>query len=411
MVRHSLHSRPSPNPFPSHVPATPTLPSLVLRPPTPPPPTPPPTQEKIELQIAELDKKIQLEKKIHEGAERLHESVQWIPVQRDQANLVISESAKRLEFLEGEKRKLLVKKGIMPGPAGATQSDSCLLLERGSLTLPPPLTASLIMNETPTTASTSGNRTPVTHINFNGGHSSMMMAVDPSIVNKDLPATPDELLVFGTPMDGSRRPSDSTTNTISSSIPRAASASSLADPALQLQQQQQQQNQQPQLSSSPNSNADNSAKSSSNRLGSTFFKFALRKDKSTSNAALANSTNGDSGGILGSGSRKPSLNNLDLSKASTTMTAEKVAVKLLELQNKVEIETRVKAGAEKLSQVFQEKIKQDDKLYEDVNKKLKLSTEKINLLKAAIQRYQGMFVEGLADVNGKLVASTSYLTE
>jgi uncharacterized small protein (DUF1192 family) len=49
---------------------------------------------------------------------------------------------------------------------------------------------------------------------------------------------------------------------------------------------------------------------------------------------------------------KQSLNNFGVSKADSFLTTEKVALKIAEISNKIELETKVKAGTENIIQVL-----------------------------------------------------------
>lgn len=100
---------------------------------------------------------------------------------------------------------------------------------------------------------------------------------------------------------------------------------------------------------------------------------------------------------------KGSLSNLDLSKSSTELSAEKIAVKIIELRSKIEIESRVKAGAEKLLEALEAKAEPSEKDRENKERvywKMRVAGEKVGLLKTALVRYQGMHVDGLADIGG-----------
>lgn len=142
-----------------------------------------------------------------------------------------------------------------------------------------------------------------------------------------------------------------------------------------------------------------------NRSGSGFFNKLRGRERSLSNTNMSpNSALPPRTESLTSVERKTSLTNLDLSKASSTLTPEKVAVKLVELQNKLEIETRCKEGAEKLLQMQQLKPEltvADKNLRSQLERNLKISVGKISLLKVSLQRYQGMHVPGLADLSGR----------
>jgi hypothetical protein len=93
-----------------------------------------------------------------------------------------------------------------------------------------------------------------------------------------------------------------------------------------------------------------------------------------------------------------------MSRASTGLSAEKIAFKLRELQNKLEIEQRLKAGFDRLYNTFANRdnlTKKEMKTRDEAGEKFQDAKLRIHLLKTALQRYQGMHVEGLADTSGQ----------
>lgn len=77
--------------------------------------------------------------------------------------------------------------------------------------------------------------------------------------------------------------------------------------------------------------------------------------------------------------------------ADAPLSTEKVKFKLNEVKSKLEIEQKVKAGTEKLSQVMNNQDV-DKKRQIEVNEKLAESNAKVALLNKALQRYQGLYV-------------------
>ena len=106
--------------------------------------------------------------------------------------------------------------------------------------------------------------------------------------------------------------------------------------------------------------------------------------------------------------RKSSI--FEASKASTGLTPEKIALKLMDLQQKLELEQRVKTGADKLAQSLVEKkslTPYEKRNKEEVEQKLKETNARITLLKTAIQRYSAMHVEGLANIDSNYLLESA----
>jgi hypothetical protein len=276
--------------------------------------------ERLEIQISELEKKIAVENKVKEGAVAMKAMLKDKNALTE-VEVSISESEKRLEFLQRELQKLTLRK------SGSEE----ILSQR---------------TETSTNAST--------------------QITDPALPSKGGLIRSDESM-------GAKKisgASKSTDNVSREKLPLALNAAG--------------------------------------KTGSGFFKLAnFRSNNSSTTSIGSGPTPPDplASNTLASSGRKPSFTNLDVSKTGMALTPEKVAIKLWEIQNKLDIETRVKAGAEKLSQVLETKsdlLAQDRKSKAEISKKLKDSTAKISLLKVALQRYQGLNVEGLADLTGKM---------
>lgn len=132
---------------------------------------------------------------------------------------------------------------------------------------------------------------------------------------------------------------------------------------------------------------------------------------STTSVAAASTVGGstmlsrsDSTATMG---KKHSFSSLEMSRTSATLTAEKIAVRLQELRAKHDQEQQCKVGFDKMYQSYQNRdlSSQEKKTKEETELKIKDQSSRIALLKIAINRYQGMHVEGLADLTGVLILS------
>jgi len=85
---------------------------------------------------------------------------------------------------------------------------------------------------------------------------------------------------------------------------------------------------------------------------------------------------------------------IDLLKAATPITAKKVTYKLRELAYKLDIEKKVKIASEKL-----------ERLGVDAANGNAESSERVVLLKRALQKYQGLYIPG----QGRVAAADSIL--
>jgi len=85
---------------------------------------------------------------------------------------------------------------------------------------------------------------------------------------------------------------------------------------------------------------------------------------------------------------------IDLLKCETGLSNEKIAYKLKEIKWKLEIETKVKAGTEKLFATInrQQAEEQNKKRVQEIQDKLLESSGKVLCLNKALQRYQGLYI-------------------
>ena len=86
-------------------------------------------------------------------------------------------------------------------------------------------------------------------------------------------------------------------------------------------------------------------------------------------------------------SRKISYTTIDMSKASASLTPEKIALKIGSIKAKIDIETQIKNGAEKMLLALENKksLQGDDKKAKaDLSFKVKDSGAKLELLKTSL---------------------------
>jgi len=78
----------------------------------------------------------------------------------------------------------------------------------------------------------------------------------------------------------------------------------------------------------------------------------------------------------------------DISRSTAGLSAEKVQTMIAELQKKIEIETKMKAGAENYLLAAQSNIPRE--IYADMESKSKIANAKIRLLNKALNKYKGI---------------------
>ncbi|KAI3642421.1 hypothetical protein MP228_011976 [Amoeboaphelidium protococcarum] len=250
---------------------------------------------KIEAQIAELEKKIAVEKKVKSGAESMKAMLKDKNAKQE-IEISINESQKRLDFLEREMQKLKLKKGGID----------------------------------PTSPSTAGSQS---------------LAATESETVSPLPAKQQN-------QDGK---------------PSLGKANSGIWSRLGF--------------SSKSVGGGSSLSGSQSSLAGTV---------NTNNASAASTKGTNTDGLT----RKQSM----LSNKNI-LTPERIAAKIKDLQEKLDVEQKVKVGAEKLVQTYAGKknlSQADVKAKADLDKKIKDTTSRTQVLKTALNRYQAMHVEGLA---------------
>jgi hypothetical protein len=280
---------------------------------------------KIDIQMTDLKKKLSIEKKVKSGAQSMAKMLKDKNA-RAEIEYSISESQKRLDFLEGELQKLLVRRN------GEEQ-----VLQLNTMSTSP----------TAATSSSSGSSGKI----VGGGGDKRKSSVDNlgKLISKG-----------GSGLFGKLGFSSNKLSNTSGS------------------------------STATLSNGGGSSVNTTQIIGAP------------GGASLKRSDSNATQGTTATASRKM-YNNLDMSKADAGLTPEKIAYKIASIKSKIEVETRVKSGAEKMMQIFEGRNNlsgQDQKAKDEVVLKLKDSGSKIALLKTALQRYQGMHIEGLANTDG-----------
>jgi len=157
------------------------------------------------------------------------------------------------------------------------------------------------------------------------------------------------------------------------------------------------------FSQSPSSNAlaaNANRQSSGNIISNLFINLTMGRRSASSNNIASYSTRSSSSSLS-----FPSLPNIpaadkepvtlfDLLKCEIGLSNEKIAYKLKEIKSKLDIETKVKAGTEKLYATIsrQQAEEQNKKRVQEIQDKLLESTGKVACLNKALQRYQGLYI-------------------
>ncbi|EPZ33694.1 hypothetical protein O9G_000470 [Rozella allomycis CSF55] len=90
------------------------------------------------------------------------------------------------------------------------------------------------------------------------------------------------------------------------------------------------------------------------------------------------------------------MTDLDLCRVSVGLTTEKIATKVADLQYKIEIEKRVKAGFDKVEIAYKQSPDIiDKKAINDTKQNIERSKMKLMILKNSLNRYQSLQIEGV----------------
>ncbi|KAL1924148.1 uncharacterized protein VTP21DRAFT_7183 [Calcarisporiella thermophila] len=141
-------------------------------------------------------------------------------------------------------------------------------------------------------------------------------------------------------------------------------------------------------------------------------KLEIRKSRKSSSSGRAPSPSPGDGGSIDGGDgpgrevevenegvvKRSAQSNLELIKASTPINIQKVSYKLHLLEFKLDVERKVREGSEKLKQVFNmDPTTGDRKNRADIASELQESSEKMALLRTALQKYKGLYFGGEED--------------
>jgi len=157
------------------------------------------------------------------------------------------------------------------------------------------------------------------------------------------------------------------------------------------------------LSQSPSNNALSSnanRQSSGNLISNLFINLTMGRRSASSNNIASYSTRSSSSSLS-----FPSLPNInaidkepvtifDLLKCETGLSNEKIAYKLKEIRWKLDIETKVRTGTEKLIATLNrgQPEEQNKKRVQEIQDKLLECSGKISCLTKSLQRYQGLYI-------------------
>eukprot|EP00158_Paraphelidium_tribonemae_P008815 Partr_v1_DN28692_c0_g1_i1_m49927 putative protein kinase c len=277
---------------------------------------------KIDLQIAELEKKIGVERKVKLGAESMRNMLKDKNA-RGEIEVSIAESQKRLDFLQGEMDKLKAKQAMGGADDSAVKS-------------PPPGTVPLATTTSTSTLAKGSEMILDKRRSIGGAEAKRSGFLGKLGFSKKEPST----------------------GSVYSNSTAGASSTSPTSPIV---------------------------KSPSGGANGGFGSMSLSRSNS-------DATTG----------KRQQASNFEMSRADAGLTPEKIAYKVAAIQSKIEVETRVKAGAEKLLAGFDSRpvdtlSQAERKSRDDLAEKLKESSGRMTLLKTTLQRYQAMHVEGLAE--------------
>ncbi|KAK9762287.1 Serine/threonine kinase [Basidiobolus ranarum] len=94
-----------------------------------------------------------------------------------------------------------------------------------------------------------------------------------------------------------------------------------------------------------------------------------------------------------------SLSALDLRRADSEITPQKVAMKLHEIGFKLDVELKVREGSSRLNVLYSDPTQGDRKKRAEAATQLAESNEKVGLLKRALQKYQGLYIDEAGEAN------------
>lgn len=176
------------------------------------------------------------------------------------------------------------------------------------------------------------------------------------------------------------------------------------------------------FSQSPSTNALSSSlnrQSSGNIISNLFINLTLGRRSASSNNLATYSTRSSSSSLslqslpsVTQADKEPSTL-FDLLKCEVGLSNEKITYKLKEIKWKLAIETKVKAGTEKLFATInrQQPEEQDKKRVEEIQDKLLESSGKVACLNKALQRYQGLLLGDEGQVLKEAEKTEEDLTE
>nr|CAG8445509.1 15778_t:CDS:10 [Entrophospora candida] len=101
--------------------------------------------------------------------------------------------------------------------------------------------------------------------------------------------------------------------------------------------------------------------------------------------------------LLSTTTPRSPLTNLDLIKSNTPITTQKVALKLHELQFKLDVERKLKEGSEKLINAVHFQDPKNKKSIAEVQEKTLESKEKISILTRSLQKYRQLYIGEVDD--------------
>ncbi|KAL6616901.1 hypothetical protein LY90DRAFT_189999 [Neocallimastix californiae] len=162
------------------------------------------------------------------------------------------------------------------------------------------------------------------------------------------------------------------------------------------------------LSHSPSNNPLSTTanrQSSGNIISNLFINLTLGRRSASSNNITTYSTRSSTSSLsypsLPDIADKEPVTVFDLLKCETGLSNEKIAYKLREIKWKLDVETKVKTGTEKLFTTINrgQPEEQNKKRIQEIQDKLLDSSGKVTCLTKALQRYQGLYIGNENDID------------
>ncbi|TPX34896.1 hypothetical protein SmJEL517_g02562 [Synchytrium microbalum] len=316
--------------------------------------------------LRDIEAKIEKEKRVIKGAEQMLSQLKDQNA-LEQCQVTVSEAQRRLEFLEGEYKRMNMKK------RKATSVD---VLTSSSLN-------SVAPSETPTSTTTDASSDPspasITS-SSNGGDKS------PAFISR---ATALFRSTHQLNSPGSVRRAGTE---VTSSQPNLSQSASNFGGSSTLQ------------SSGGSIMLSNANMGGANHMFSSFLSnLGLNKSGVANSKVGLNVASQDNLAPPPVSQSSKVLSSFDYLRHETAISAEQVKYKLKSVEQKLDVEQKVKAGTEKLYQAVIRDPEQDKRRQQEVAAKKEEADARVQILNKAVQRYKGLYVADDEDDDEEVV--------